>query len=57
MTHDRYTASVGFYDLWHEDGHVPEVRTALPALLSGVRRSVLEMSESSETLFAWRRWK
>ncbi|MFI6326222.1 class I SAM-dependent methyltransferase [Nonomuraea sp. NPDC050556] len=43
MTNDRYTASVGFYDLWHEDGHVPEVRAALPALLSGVRRSVLEI--------------
>lgn len=40
---DRYSASVGFYDLWHEDGHVPEVRAALPGLLSGVRRSVLEI--------------
>lgn len=43
MTSDRYTSSVGFYDLWHEDGHVPEVRAALPALLSGVRRGVLEI--------------
>lgn len=43
MTHDRYSASVGFYDLWHEDGHVPEIRAVLPPLLAGVRRGVLEI--------------
>ncbi|WP_084962612.1 class I SAM-dependent methyltransferase [Thermoactinospora rubra] len=43
MTSDHYTVAVPFYDLWHEDGHVPQVRASLPAALSGVRRSVLEV--------------
>ncbi|MBG0827021.1 class I SAM-dependent methyltransferase [Planomonospora sp. ID67723] len=35
--------SLPFYDLLHESGHVPEIRKKLPPLLSGVRRSVLEI--------------
>jgi SAM-dependent methyltransferase len=35
--------SVPFYDLLQENGHVPEIRNKLPALLAGVRRSVLEI--------------
>lgn len=40
MTFDQYAVAVPFYDLWHEDGHVPEVREKLPSL---VRGSVLEI--------------
>ncbi|MET9337450.1 MULTISPECIES: class I SAM-dependent methyltransferase [unclassified Nonomuraea] len=40
MTFDQYAPAVPFYDLWHEDGHVPEVREKLPPL---VRGSVLEI--------------
>ncbi|MEV4356882.1 class I SAM-dependent methyltransferase [Nonomuraea sp. NPDC049625] len=43
MHKDDYAAAVPFYDLWHEDGHVPMVRELLPLLLKGVRRSVLEI--------------
>jgi SAM-dependent methyltransferase len=32
-----------FYDLFQENGHVPEIRKRLPPLLAGVRRSVLEI--------------
>jgi SAM-dependent methyltransferase len=32
-----------FYDLFHEDGHVPKIRKNLPPLLSGVQRSILEI--------------
>jgi SAM-dependent methyltransferase len=32
-----------FYDLFHENGHVPEIRKNLPPLLTGVRRSILEI--------------
>ena len=32
-----------FYDLFHEDGHVPKIRKNLPPLLSGVERSILEV--------------
>ncbi|MFF5211149.1 class I SAM-dependent methyltransferase [Streptosporangium sp. NPDC000396] len=32
-----------FYDLLHENGHVPGIREKLPPLLSGVRRSILEI--------------
>jgi SAM-dependent methyltransferase len=32
-----------FYDLFHENGHVPEIRKKLPPLLAGVRRSILEI--------------
>jgi SAM-dependent methyltransferase len=32
-----------FYDLFHENGHVPEIREKLPPLLAGVPRSVLEI--------------
>ena len=32
-----------FYDLFHENGHVPEIREKLPPLLAGVRRTVLEI--------------
>ena len=35
--------SLPFYDLFHENGHVPEVRENLPPLLAGVRRSILEV--------------
>ena len=35
--------SVPFYDLFHENGHVPEIRAALPPLLAGVRRAILEV--------------
>ncbi|MEV0202309.1 class I SAM-dependent methyltransferase [Nonomuraea sp. NPDC050691] len=43
MSNDQYSVAVPFYDLWHEDGHVPEIRELLPPLLKGVRRSVLEI--------------
>jgi SAM-dependent methyltransferase len=32
-----------FYDLFHEDGHVPEIRRNLPPLLSDVERGILEV--------------
>jgi hypothetical protein len=35
--------SVPFYDLFHEDGHVANVRANLPPLLAGVRRTILEI--------------
>jgi SAM-dependent methyltransferase len=35
--------SVPFYDLLQENGHVPEIRKKLPALLAGIRRSILEI--------------
>jgi SAM-dependent methyltransferase len=35
--------SLPFYDLFHENGHVPEIREKLPALLAGVQRSILEI--------------
>jgi len=35
--------SLPFYDLFHENGHVPEIRKKLPPLLAGVRRSILEI--------------
>src|SRR5262249_38907245 len=35
--------SVPFYDLFHENGHVPKIRRNLPPLLTGVRRSILEV--------------
>jgi SAM-dependent methyltransferase len=35
--------SLPFYDLLHENGHVPEIRKKLPPLLAGVRRSILEI--------------
>jgi SAM-dependent methyltransferase len=35
--------SLPFYDLTHENGHVPEIREKLPAFVSGVRRSILEI--------------
>jgi SAM-dependent methyltransferase len=35
--------SLPFYDLFHENGHVPEIREKLPPLLAGVRRSILEI--------------
>jgi SAM-dependent methyltransferase len=40
---DNYSLAVPFYDLWHEDGHVPMIREVLPPLLKGVRRSVMEI--------------
>lgn len=43
MSHDPYAAAVPFYDLWHEDGHVPQVRRTLPGMLSEVRGDVLEV--------------
>ena len=35
--------SIPFYDLFHENGHVPKIRKNLPPLLAGVRRSILEI--------------
>ena len=35
--------SVPFYDLFHENGHVPEIREKLPPLLAGIQRSILEI--------------
>jgi SAM-dependent methyltransferase len=35
--------SLPFYDLFHENGHVPRIRENLPPLLTGVRRSILEV--------------
>ena len=35
--------SIPFYDLFHENGHVPKIRGNLPSLLAGVRRSILEV--------------
>jgi len=35
--------SLPFYDVFQENGHVPEIRTKLPPLLAGVRRSILEI--------------
>ncbi|MBB6554292.1 class I SAM-dependent methyltransferase [Nonomuraea rubra] len=43
MHDDTYAPAVPFYDLWHEDGHVPVVRELLPPLLADVRRSVIEI--------------
>ncbi|MEV0585924.1 class I SAM-dependent methyltransferase [Nonomuraea sp. NPDC050310] len=40
---EHFSRAVPFYDLWHDDGHLPAVREHLPGLLSGVRRSVLEI--------------
>jgi len=35
--------SLPFYDLFAEDGHVAKIRESLPPLLTGVRRSILEI--------------
>ncbi|MER5326656.1 class I SAM-dependent methyltransferase [Streptosporangium roseum] len=35
--------SLPFYDLFHENGHIPEAREKLPPLLAGIRRSILEI--------------
>jgi len=35
--------SAPFYDLFHENGHVPEIRKKLPPLLTGLQRSILEI--------------
>jgi ubiquinone/menaquinone biosynthesis C-methylase UbiE len=37
--------SLPFYDLFHENGHVPEIRQKLPPLVAGVGvgRSILEI--------------
>jgi SAM-dependent methyltransferase len=35
--------SVPFYDLLQENGHIPEMRKKLPPLLTGVKRSILEI--------------
>lgn len=35
--------SLPFYDLFQENGHVPEISENLPTLLAGVRRSILEV--------------
>ncbi len=36
-------ASLPFYDLTHENAHVPEIREKLPPLVAGVRRSILDI--------------
>ncbi|MEV4564242.1 class I SAM-dependent methyltransferase [Nonomuraea sp. NPDC049419] len=43
MLDDPYAPAVPFYDLFHEDGHVPAIRESLPPLLDGVRRGVIEI--------------
>jgi SAM-dependent methyltransferase len=43
MDEDHYSLAAPFYDLWHEDGHVPVIRELLPPLLKGVERSVIEI--------------
>ncbi|SEL70849.1 class I SAM-dependent methyltransferase [Nonomuraea pusilla] len=43
MTNDNYSLAVPFYDLWHEDGHVPQIRAGLPALIKDVSDGVLEI--------------
>ncbi|MFG1686068.1 class I SAM-dependent methyltransferase [Nonomuraea sp. NPDC049269] len=56
MYHDHYSVAVPFYDLWHEDGHVPEIRRLLPPLLKDVRRSVMEIGAGTgliTELIAW----
>nr|BFE84016.1 hypothetical protein GCM10020093_066170 [Planobispora longispora] len=35
--------SFPFYDLFHENGHVPKIREKLPSLLTGVTRSIVEI--------------
>ncbi|MEV4220954.1 methyltransferase domain-containing protein [Nonomuraea sp. NPDC049725] len=40
---NQYDVAVPFYDLWHEDGHVPAARAALPSVLARVRGPVLEI--------------
>ena len=49
--------SVPFYDLFHENGHVPAIRASLPPLLTGVQRSVLEIGAGTglitTSLAAW----
>ncbi len=35
--------SVPFYELLRDNGHVPEIRRKLPPLLTGIRRSILEI--------------
>lgn len=35
--------SPAFYDLFHENGHVPEIRRKLPPLLAETQRSILEI--------------
>lgn len=39
--------SLPFYDLFHENGHVPRIREVLPPFLTGVRRSILEIGAGS----------
>ena len=39
--------SLPFYDLFAEDGHVLRIRKDLPPLLTGVRRSILEIGAGS----------
>ncbi|MEU6725983.1 class I SAM-dependent methyltransferase [Nonomuraea wenchangensis] len=39
--------SLPFYDLFHENGHVPIIREKLPPLLTGVTRSILEIGAGS----------
>jgi hypothetical protein len=44
--------SLPFYDLFHENGHVPKIRKNLPPLLSGVRRSILEIGAGTGLITA-----
>ncbi|TYB66188.1 class I SAM-dependent methyltransferase [Nonomuraea sp. PA05] len=43
MHEDTYAPAVPFYDLFHEDGHVPAIRELLPPLLADVRGAVVEI--------------
>ncbi|TDD51285.1 class I SAM-dependent methyltransferase [Nonomuraea terrae] len=43
MNADPLSAAVPFYDLLHDDGHVPVIRELLPPLLAGVRHGVIEI--------------
>jgi SAM-dependent methyltransferase len=44
--------SFPFYDLFQENGHVPKIRENLPPLLTGVRRSILEVGAGTGLITA-----
>jgi hypothetical protein len=48
--------SLPFYDLFHENGHVPEIREKLPALLAGVQRSILEIGAGTGLITTAMSW-
>jgi hypothetical protein len=42
--------SAPFYDLFHDSGHVPKIRAALPPLLAGVRGNIVEIGAGTGLL-------